>query len=165
MSRRRSLSRGRPSVPSDFVLVEQEHERPHLGVLDAKEDKRRKQAYKYVKNVFASYQEDYNCTVNVLPSAEWEAATKTNFLHVPFKIDTFPSAGLFETYFQLKHDDRRATVEYDGEDRFILKLDWRLLLSREDTSLLKRYRRQGMVVLALLIILLYLSLWSRLSSK
>jgi len=165
MSRRRSLSRGRPSVPSDFVLVEpQESEaRPHLGLLNSKDNKLRKQAYKQVKAVFASYQEDFNATLNVLPSAEWEADTKTNFLHVPFKIDTFPSAGLFEYYFQNKHNDGRARVEYDGGDQFILKLDWRQLLVRSDTSPWKKYRQQGLVALLVIVLFFFWWLWSAIS--
>jgi hypothetical protein len=156
------LSRGRGDG-GDFILAE-DHGEPvkSLGVLSEEDDKMRKRAYKAVKQGFASYEEDFNTKSNVMPGDEWNVDRKTNFLHVPFKIETFPACGLFEKYWQEKFSDTRAVVEYDGEARFILKLDWEKLATLEGSSyaIVRRYRTQLLSVFFFLLLLWFGFIWN-----
>jgi hypothetical protein len=154
MSLRRSRSRGR----GEFVAVE-DHQ--NLGVLSEEEDGLRKRAYKTVKQGFASYKEDYDAVINIMPADEWDIDKKRNFLYIPFKITPFPSCGEFELYFQRKFDDRRAVVAYDGDDRFIMKVDWERLLAQENSTfaLLRRYRKHRLGVLGVLLALWFWFIW------
>jgi hypothetical protein len=161
-SRRRSRSRGREG---EFVLAE-DHGEPvgRIGLLSEEDDRMRKKAYKTAKQGFASYKEDYNTNFNVAPIGEWDVDKKTNFLHIPFKISTFPSCGMFEKYFKMKFSDKRAVVEYDGDDRFILKLDWEHLLTQEESmyGFVRQYRNHALFALLVVMMVWYWFIWTSL---
>jgi hypothetical protein len=157
-SRRRALSQER-----GFGLAE-DHGKPArpLGVLSEEDDRLRKKAYKIVKLGFRSYQEDYDSTINVMPADDWEVDKKTNFLHIPFRIDTFPSCGLFEKYFKRKFGDKRAVVEYDKGDVFILKLDWEKLLLPDSgfAAIVRQNRRYILAGFFVLLVAWYYLIWT-----
>ena len=122
----------------------------------------RKKAYKIVKAVFQSSREDFNVKINFLTSDEWNVDKNTNFLHIPFRIDTFPACGMFENYFKDKFGDRRAVVEYDKDDVFILKLDWERLLLPEAgiSSFVRDYRSHMLAVFFVLLMAWYYFIWT-----
>jgi len=161
-SRRRSLSRGRER---EFIAAE-EYGRPvqNLGVLSEEDDRMRKKAYKAVKHGLQSYQEHHNTDINVLPVGEWDVDKKTNFVHIPFKIATFPACGAFEKYFRKFFSDKRCVIEYDGSDRFILKLDWKRLLNSEvdPYSFIRQHKREVMSAFFLVLALWFWFIWSSL---
>lgn len=167
MSRRRHLSPGRPSLPNGYERVESGHEdkkHSHLGVLPDEEHRLRKDAFKAAKAVFKSYKADTDVrALNVGLSTEWEVDTKMNLLHIPFKIETIPNVGMFQEFFKLSLNDPRAKVEYDGDDRFYLALDWERLLNRVETSPLRRWllshRTEFVAAVGLLLLLAWYWIW------